>query len=266
MTPSPAPNVGPPQRVPEPPDDALCWPVAEPGKPLATEELHVWSALQRGGPAFLQRLEQEVLATAELERAARFRFEPERRRYLVARGILRLLLAGYLNQPPRDIEIAYGPHGKPFLADPTARLRFNASHSQGVALYAFVWNHEVGVDVEAIHSVTDMARIAERFFAPGENERWRALPEPERARAFFLCWTRKEAFLKAKGVGIGGGLGAFEVSLAPREPATLLSTRDPLDSAAGWTMFSNPPASGYEAAIVVRAPGIRPVWQRWAPP
>jgi 4'-phosphopantetheinyl transferase len=214
--------------------------------------VHVWRT-----PLDLTELQVrslwDTLAADECQRAERFFFEKDRTHFVVARGLLRILLGRYLRQDALHLRFTYGPHGKPTLATDTGgvALRFNVSHSHGLALYALTRGREVGVDVERIRPEIAQEKIAERFFSPREVTVLRGLPTPLQAPAFFACWTRKEAYIKAKGAGLTLPLDQFDVSLAPGEPAALLHTAWDLQEAAGWTLQDLAPAPGYRAAVAV---------------
>ena len=176
------------------------------------------------GPSALRRLTlsspgfSQLLAPDETARAARFHFDHLQRRFILSRGALRILLGHYLDIAANRIEFRYGSRGKPSLAAP-AGIHFNASHSGDVALFAFTLHCEIGVDVEEMRPISDMREIASRFFCAEESTELMALPADERERAFFLCWTRKEAYLKAVGEGLYAPLNDFCVTLRPGEPA-----------------------------------------------
>lgn len=194
-----------------------------------------------------------LLAADERQRAERFFFEEDRTHFVVARGLLRVLLGRYLHQDPQDLRFTYGPHGKPALATNMGgiALCFNVSHSHGWALYAITLGREIGVDIERIRPEVVQEKIPERFFSPREVTVLRALPLPLQVPAFFACWTRKEAYIKAKGAGLALPLDQFDVSLAPGEPAALLHTAWDPQEAARWTLRDLAPASGYRAAVAV---------------
>jgi len=219
---------------------------------LQSDEVHVWrTALDL--PESQVRSLRQTLTADECQRAERYVFEKDRTHFVVARGLLRVLLGRYLRQEPQHLRFTYGLHGKPALATDMGRvaLRFNVSHSHGLALYAITRGREVGVDVERIRPAVVQEKVAERFFSPREVTVLRALPTPLQAPAFFACWTRKEAYIKAKGDGLSLPLDQFDVSLAPGEPAALLhTTRDPQEAAC-WALQDLAPAPGYRAAVAV---------------
>ena len=235
-------------------------PVTHP-PPLTTDEVHVWRiALDIGNP-LLSRL-REILADEERQRADRFYFEKDRRHFTAARGALRVLLAGYLARRPEEVRFAYSNYGKPRLADEDdeGNLRFNLTHSHGLALLAVTRDREIGVDVEHLRDMErDGEPLAERFFSPREAAVLRSLPARRRREAFFHCWTRKEAYIKAQGKGLSLPLDQFEVSLHPDEPAALLATQHDPQEAQRWSLRSLFPGEGYVAAVAVEGH----LWRLW---
>jgi len=197
-----------------------------------------------------------LLSDTERQRASRFVVDRDARRFIVARARLRQLLAERLGVRPESVELVYGAHGKPALARPgaDADLRFNVSHREDVAVYAFSYGREVGIDVEAVHVIRDADAIAARLFSPRENAAYRALDPQDRPLGFFNCWTRKEAFVKALGGGLCDRLDHFDVSLAPREAATILRVENTPGDHCGWRLVSFSPTPGFVAAVVAAAP------------
>ncbi|MEA2954317.1 MAG: 4-phosphopantetheinyl transferase [Alphaproteobacteria bacterium] len=185
---------------------------------------------------------RDVLSAQERERAARFRFERDRRRYILRHGKLRELLSDYLNCAPSRLRFTYNPFGKPSVAG--GDLRFNVSHSHGTALFVFARGVEVGCDIERRDPRFVCDQIPERFFSALEVQTLRSLPASSQTQAFFNCWTRKEAYIKARGYGLSLPLDSFDVSLAPDEPVLLLRGCD------GWSVQPCEPAPDYQAAIV----------------
>lgn len=225
---------------------------------LTDDSIHVWRTSLDLSPAHLQRL-QQTLAPDEANRAARFHFERDRRHFIVARGVLRDILSRYLGTEPGQLRFSYTEYGKPALLGAPGRetLNFNVSHSHGMALYAVTRGREIGVDIEHIREDFECEQIAERFFSSQENEVLRALPAEVKHVAFFNCWTRKEAYIKAIGEGLSHPLDQFDVSLAPDEPAALLNTRGNPQEARRWTIQALFPSSGYVAALAAEGSG----WQ-----
>lgn len=185
-----------------------------------------------------------TLSDEERARAKRFLFERDRNSFVASHGILREVLGRYSGRGPGEIEFTYGPYGKPELAgDGSSRsFRFNLSHSDGVALIAVAKERAVGVDVEKIQPERAGEEIADRYFSREEVDELRALPAELRSEGFFLCWTRKEAYVKALGEGLRFPLDSFQVSLSPGEPAQLFA-----EAGAGWSVESFDPSFAAEA-------------------
>jgi 4'-phosphopantetheinyl transferase len=225
---------------------------------LKSGELHVWRAwLDQQPTAHLAHLRQ-LLSPDEQERADRFHFPIHRERYIVARGTLRILLGRYLNRPPETITLSYGPQGKPALDDNSAgQLEFNVTHSEQTALFAFIRGKPVGVDVEHIRSMKDMAQMAKRFFSAEEYRIWQSVPPEEQDQAFFNCWTRKEAYIKVIGEGLSHPLNSFVVTLRPDEPGRLVTVDGSTELGKRWQMQALHPAQDYAAAVAVEGG-----WQR----
>ena len=220
-------------------------------------------------PAVVLTAVERLLADDELERADRFRFERDRRRFVAARAALRLLLGGLLAVDAREIVFAYGPHGKPALAARFAgACTFNVSHSDELALVAISRDAALGVDVEHMRPLPDADAIAVHAFSPREIAGLRALPADDRHAAFFACWTRKVAYLKALGSGLAKPLDAFDVTFAPGDVARLSVPGDDLETDR-WSMHALDPAPAYAGALVVeRRGGERVVRSRrwsWEP-
>ena len=201
------------------------------------------------------RASAALLSDAERQRASRFAFDRDRRRFIVARAGLRRLLSARLGVRPESVELTYGAHGKPTVSRrfADADLRFNLSHSEDVAVYAFAPGREIGVDVEAVRVIPDADDIAACFFSRRENEAYFALDRRDRPLGFFNCWTRKEAFIKAIGDGLYHPLDCFDVSLAPAEPAKILRVEGKSGDHCGWCLDSFSPAPGFVAAVVTES-------------
>ena len=217
---------------------------------LAPNEVHLWRVSLDLPEARIEALAQ-TLSEGERARAGQFVFVRDRKRFIAGRGLLRVLLGRYLQRAPETLQFRYGPYGKPALnmEGVSSPLCFNIAHSGGLALYAFVWGHAVGVDLEQQRTVSYRESIVRRFFTPHEQETFFALPENQRQEGFFNCWTRKEAYLKACGRGLSQSTGRVEVSLVPGEPAALLALAG--DTPQQWSIWSSSPAPGYQGALVV---------------
>ena len=224
--------------------------------------MHVWRAYLNQGEATRRAL-WDTLADDERERAARFYFRSDRESFVVARGALRDILGRYLGVPPARVRFSYTRYGKPVLEGGAGRgaLQFNASHSHRVALYAVTRSRPVGVDVELVCERNASRDVAERFFSAREVAALRALPAAARTAAFFNCWTRKEAYIKALGEGLSHPLHAFTVSLAPGSPAALLATDGDPAGASRWSLAELSPGPRYAGALAVE--GAPPTLRRW---
>lgn len=202
----------------------------------------------------------DVLSPDESERASRFVFARDRRRFVVTRASLRVLLGRHSDVAARAIRFAYAPHGKPSLAPRStpAPVHFNVSHSQELALIALAPDVPLGVDVEAVRPMRDLADIASRYFTAAEAETIASVPPAERELAFFLCWTRKEAFSKVLGDGLTLALDRYRVACRPGDPARILEIDGDPATAAAWSVFDLRPAPGFVGAMVMHD-GPRPV-------
>src|SRR5579863_6164886 len=210
------------------------------------DQIHVWHARLDREENVLRRLEA-TLSPEEKARADRFHFVNDRNRFVVARGLLRELLGRYLHQPPASLEFSYGQHGKPALLgrDASIGLCFNLSHSAGLVVYAIAKERNLGIDVEHVQPASAGDEIAKRYFSAREVSDLRSLPPEARVEGFFHCWTRKEAYLKATGMGLQIPLDSFSVSLLPGKPVQFLSGVEPR-----WQVAAYHPAEGYVAAVV----------------
>ena len=224
-------------------------PLPAPSLTLSADEVHLWHAALDDQAADDFR---PLLAADEIARADRFHFAKDRNHYVVARGLLRKLLAAYVGIGATELRFVYAEKGKPSLeASQRSALNFNLAHSQARAIYAFSRGRELGVDLEFIREDLAGEKIAERFFSPREIDELKTVPAELRKQAFFNCWTRKEAYIKARGEGLSMPLDEFDVSLAPGEAAALLRNHKEPDEVGRWTMQSVSVPPGYVAALVV---------------
>jgi 4'-phosphopantetheinyl transferase len=197
---------------------------------------------------------QKMLSSDELTRAARFHFSRDRQRFVSSRALLRTILAGYLETDPDALRFSYSKKEKPSLGSTHAgsNITFNVSHSGGIALLAFTRRRDIGVDVEKVRTDFDVDAIARRFFSSQEQRQLAAFPSGEKFEAFFRCWTRKEAYIKATGEGLSLPLGQFDVSLDSGGKNALLATRPDESEAGQWLLRGVPAGPGYLAALCVR--------------
>lgn len=224
---------------------------------LAEGEIHLWRAHLPLDETALRRL-RSTLSSDEQDRARRFHFRRDGDRFISGRGILRDLLGRYSRHTPSEISFDYNELGKPSVSAPrSARdICFNLSHSHELVLLAFTTRRNLGVDVEWLRPDFGGADIAQRYFAQQEIAEFRSLPPSRQAEGFFLCWTRKEAYIKARGEGLKIPLDSFHVSLTPGQPARLYC-----EDRARWSLTSVDPYSGYVGAMVVE--GQSPQLKFW---
>src|SRR5579863_4068971 len=217
---------------------------------LQDNEVHVWRASLNAPLSDIEALKR-LLSDEEVTRAERFYFEKGRHGYIVAHGILRILLGRYLTVDPRQLRFQTNAYGKPSVEQPAhgTRLHFNLSHSHELAAYAFTRVGEVGIDIEYTRTHVEYEELAKHSFSPYESAALHDLPESMKQEAFFNCWTRKEAYIKARGMGLSLPLHLFDVSLKPGEPAALLASREDAREMAHWTMHALAPGPDYAGAL-----------------
>ena len=231
---------------------------------LADYEVHVWRAQIELSSPQVQRL-SGILTDDELDRAKRFFFDIDRQRFIMARATLRSILSRYIPISPGHLRFYYNQYGKPSLAPEVSStpLNFNLSHSGNMALFAITRNMEIGVDVERVQSDFEYEEIAKRFFSVNEVATLHTIPTEKRLEAFYNCWTRKEAYIKAHGKGLSLPLDSFDVSLAPGDPPMLLITKDEPQERSLWTLLDLKPGLGYVGAVAVKGIGCRFRYWEW---
>jgi 4'-phosphopantetheinyl transferase len=232
----------------------IIWHIPAENMNLAENDIHIWLVSEDNPPLPLKEL-GEILSNDEQERANRFHFERDKNRYIVGRGILRTLIGKYyLDIEPKRLEFCTASKGKPALKDTFGRrrLKFNQADSNGMALYAISQTHEIGIDIECIRDISSVQEIVEGSFSKYEIAAFKALPADEKQRAFFNCWTRKEAFIKAIGQGLYFSLDQFDVAFTPGETPKILSIRGDRAEAAKWSLFDLKPLHGYSAALAYK--------------
>lgn len=238
--------------------DSSLWAVPPQRLELGIHQVDIWRARLELSLQELNRLHQ-TLSEEEKERAERFHFPADRDRYITAHGSLRDVLGRYLGCAPEELTFSENPYGKPALND--HRLEFNLSHSGDFVLLAVTRERKVGIDVERIRLESSSSAIARRYFSRAEVAGLESLPLKQREKAFFTCWTRKEAYIKAQGMGLSLPLESFDVSLLPDEPAILRATRPETGEASRWTLFDLKVAPCYAAAAAVEGTDLE--LRRW---
>ena len=231
---------------------------------LAPNEVHVWRIPLNQSSERTLRL-QRVLSPDERAKADCFHFDKDRNQFIQARAALRFVLSEYLSVDPQTLKFSYGPQGKPALANGYAdnSLRFNLSRREGLALIAVTRGREIGVDVELLNADSPVFEIAETSFSEAELATLRSLPESLRTVGFYNCWTRKEAYVKARGEGLSFPLKQFDVSLTPGAAAQLIHVRDDLDEVDRWTLQEIPVGEDYVAALAVEGTNLNVTLRDW---
>lgn len=220
---------------------------------FSANEVHVWRIhLDQVAPA--ESRWRSILSSDELARATRFHFVRDRQNFSATRALVRIILASYLDCEPSKIVLVYSEQGRPLISPQhgPSGLQFSVSHSGARALLAFARGRQVGVDVERIRKVINCTSVAQRFFSPAEQKALAAIRDSDLFTAFFRCWTRKEAYIKAHGLGLSMPLCDFDVSIAPGEKKALLATRPNSNEAALWSLCDLDVADGYAAALSVK--------------
>ena len=228
------------------------WAVPPEPLTLPDDRVHLWRSSLVRSHSELKEL-RALLVHDELTRAARFHFNRDRDHFIAARGTLRRILGEYLDLDPSRVCLSYSSYGKPALAGSHAwhPLRFNLAHSHELALFAFTNHREIGVDVEHVRAEAVDETVAANYFSPDEAATLRSLSSAERVEAFFNCWTRKEAFIKARGQGLSFPLAQFDVDMDSGEHPVRLKVAGCESETARWSLQSLIPAKGYVGAISV---------------
>jgi len=228
---------------------------------LAKNAIHLWRVDLDLAPQQIAHL-QEMLSPEETDRAGKFQFERDRRRFQAAHGALRIILNRYLGCTPTQVQYQFTSNGKPILVN-SPELHFNLSHSHERALVAVAHIHPIGVDIEQIRPLDNLDALARQCFSAHEYQQFAALPAPDNLQGFFNAWTRKEAYIKAIGDGLSYPLAAFDVSLLPGEPTRLLTIASAPHEASAWTLQAVDAGAGYAAAFAVRATEVAVQYWDW---
>jgi 4'-phosphopantetheinyl transferase len=223
---------------------------------LPEDEVHLWQ-IELATVAPAEQRWKQILSEDERSRAARFHFSQDRQYFTATRALLRMILGSYLDSNPSELVFQYSEKEKPSLHPCSSgeQWEFNVSHSGSIAMLAFSRGRTLGVDVEQLRDNFDHEAIARRFFSEEEQRQLAALSPSEQYHAFFRCWTRKEAYIKAQGIGLSLPLHQFDVSLKPGDVNALLATRPDHSEAARWSLREVPAGDGYVAALCVRGNG-----------
>jgi len=230
---------------------------------LNRDEVHVWLANLEIEAQQLGELER-TLSGDEIARAGRFYFERDRQKFIGRRGILRAILAFYLDTKPSSLRFLYNEFGKPRLegSQEARSLSFNLSHSGLLILVAAAINRDIGVDIEFIDNSVSSDEVAKRFFSTNEIAALETLPQPLRLAGFFNCWARKEAYIKARGMGLIIALDSFDVSSTQGETIIPVGTGSSSD-ARGWKIQDLSIDSGYATAVAAAGSDWKVVQRNW---
>ncbi len=231
---------------------------------LNDQNVHLWLATQNIENDYIASL-YAILSNDEKERANRFYFEKDRNSYIVSRALLRILIGKYLNQKPDSIIFKYAKYDKPYISEHLnyLNLQFNVSHSHGKVLIGFTKIRNIGVDIELVRTLEGAADIVNRNFSQYERHIYNSLPKSLQDRAFFNCWTRKEAFIKAIGKGLTYPLDAFTVSIAPMEEARLLDVKNDSQEKEKWILKDIGINADYVAAMVIESGECQLACYKW---
>lgn len=233
-------------------------------QPFQPDDVHLWSAALNVADHVYAVLRQS-LSPDEWERANKFVFERDRRNFIVARGILREVLASYLDCQPKDIRFQYESYGKPKVRfiKTSSQLEFNLSHSSGLLVLAIASGRQVGVDIERIRPLQNLEQVAANSFSDYEWNVLSTLAPEEKLPGFFRCWTRKEAYLKARGDGLSIPLKSFDMSLAADNPIGMLSNRLDPNEVSRWSFYTFSPEKEFIGALALEGQGVKPIFSQW---
>jgi 4'-phosphopantetheinyl transferase len=223
---------------------------------IGPDEICVWWASLDQVTCDDDRLERHLSAD-EQERAKRFIFERDRRRYVTGRAVLRIILGRYLTLQPADVSFRYGRYGKPLLGG--TDISFNMSKSAGCAVYAVTRNRRIGVDVEQLREIAEMEQIGRQFFSEPEYELLCACPVSMKHKTFFESWTRKEALVKAVGEGLNMPLHSFDASTNPHETVRMVRLESRSEAESQWMVRNLEQYPGFAVALSVESSTALPL-------
>lgn len=221
---------------------------------IKTNEVHLWRAFLDREKYDIETLAQ-ILSPDEKNRAHKFHFMLHRNRFIVARSMLRKILGNYLEMEPHKLHFNYSPKGKPSLSLEQCNypLEFNLSHSENIALYAITLDSQVGIDLEHIRPIDNLAKIAQRFFAPQEYEIINKFSQSEQAKIFYQIWTGKEAYLKATGEGLANSIDQVIIDISSEYKTSFVSIKGEPNLANQWNLYNFIPAPNYLASLVLES-------------
>lgn len=218
---------------------------------ILNKSIHIWKI---NYPDFSgkQKILLEILNNTEKERSDKFHFKTDRKRYITTKALLKIILAQTLSTEPGQINFEFNKYGKPLIKNSNSP-HFNVSHSADIGIIAITDVASIGVDVEKYRKRMNSPKVAKRFFSEKEAKAFLSLPHEQRLQGFFNCWTRKEAFIKALGLGLAMPLRDFDVTLKPGEETILEHVIRNGEHAEDWTLKNIPLENDYAAAFAVKA-------------
>ncbi len=242
----------------------MMWHTAPYKMQILEAEVHVWRCSLDLTVSQVDRM-MSYLSSEEVKRADHFHFQKDRKRYIVSHGILREIINRYTAKNPACLSFVHNAFGKPFLSlvDNNTGLSFNLSHSHDMVVYAFTLKRQIGIDVEFVRLDLDKDSIAEYSFSSREVVQLQSLPDELQTKGFYNCWTRKEAFIKAKGGGMSIPLDRFDISLVPGQPVCLLRTQWDNNEANRWSLHDLNVGKDYAAAVAVEGRGWKLKYWDW---
>lgn len=230
---------------------------------LQNNEVHIWLVDIKNNVHDLE-FYCKLLFAEELDQANRFHFEKDRIRHVITHGILRLLISRYLGIKPDEILFTYNKRRKPEIVNKSnKKLCFNLSHSGNYILFAFSWDRKLGIDIELEKQIKDADGIIERFCSEHEKKEYFSFPPESRSKIFFNCWTRKEAYIKARGDGLYFPLENFSVSIDPLKPPLLLEVKDEPHEKEHWYFHDIIADKDYSSCLAIESKEIEILYFNW---
>ena len=222
---------------------------------MTTAEIQLWSIDINSASHDVEEL-LSLLSDDELERAKKFRFQKHLHRWIVGRAMLRTILSAMTQRSPESVAFEYNEHAKPYLPYSSGheRIHFNLTHSSDLALIAVTSAGPVGIDVERIKPLSNIDAVVSRFFSPAERDEFAGVTgDVDRLKAFYACWTRKEAYLKALGCGISKPTDTFDVTFLSNSEPEIIAIDGDNDTARDWLLFDLKVTPGYVGALAIRS-------------
>ncbi|MDQ3021351.1 MAG: 4'-phosphopantetheinyl transferase superfamily protein [Bacteroidota bacterium] len=228
---------------------------------IPANEIHIFQSTLEKTSAEIKNSET-ILSNDELTKAYRYKFEADKNNYVVCRALLRSVLSEYLSIPAAHITFFYSEKGKPYINN--SSIKFNLAHSNNYTVFAFVFEEEVGIDIEYQRELRDALTIAKRYFSKSEVEEFENINSEKIKNAFFYCWTRKEAFLKAVGEGLSYPLADFSVTLKPGNPKIMWIKKKP-DEIKKWSLHDIKVRENYISSLAIKSNDMKIIYKQIVP-